>query len=119
MSHKNNLQLVDTSKHPELKLTEVENSMIALNIIFTKIVQLPKSRSPAMKDKTVNIPIYESDVLKTVESLPRTPNESGVIPVKLKRKLEYKNSHKIQYVSVEKVFKALQTLKEMGHSYRH
>ena len=117
MSHQNNLQIVDRSNHPELHLSEVENSMIALNLIFQKIYQLPKSRNPAMKDKTINIPINESDVLQTVESLPRTPTEAGIIPVKLKRKLEYKNSHLTQYVSVVKVCKALQTLKNMGNKY--
>ena len=117
MSHQNNLQLVDISEHPELELTEVENNLIALNLIFQKIHQLPKSRAPAMKDKIVNVPIYEADILDTVTSLPRTPAEAGIIPVKLKRKVEYKNSHKIQYVSVKKVFQALQTLKNMGNKY--
>ena len=110
MSNQNNLQVFDTKDYPELQLTEVENNLIALNLIFQKIYQLPKSRSPAMKDKTINIPIYEADVMKTVEALPRTPSEAGIIPVKLKRKLEYKNSHKVEYVSVEKVIKALKTL---------
>ena len=117
MSHMNNLQLFDISCHPELQVSELENSLIALNLIFQKIHQLPKSRYPATHDKIVNIPIYESDVLKTVEALPRTPSEAGIIPIKLKRKIEYKNAHKIQYVSVEKVLKAIQTLKEQGHKY--
>ena len=68
-----------------------------------------------MKDRTINIPIYESDVVRTLESLPRTPSEAGIIPVKFKRKLEYKNAHNIQYVSVKKVLKAVETLKEKGH----
>ena len=117
MSNQNNLQLVDISKHEELQLTELENSMIALNIIFQKVFKLPKSRWPAMKDKTVNIPIFETDVLNTVKSLPRTPRDAGIIPINLKRKLEYKNSHMTQYISVPKLIKALNTLKEMGNPY--
>ena len=117
MSNQNNLQLIDLSNYEELHLTELENSMIALNIIFQKVFKLPKSRWPAMKDKTVNIPIFESDVLKTIESLPRTPSEAGIIPINFKRKLEYKNSHMIQYISVPKMIKALNTLKEMGNRY--
>ena len=70
-----------------------------------------------MKDKTVNIPIFETDIIKTVESLPRTPNEAGIIPVNLKRKLSYKNTHKTQYVSVPKLVKALETLKALGNRY--
>ena len=52
MSNQNNLQFVDISKHPELKLSELEQQLIALNLIFQKIVLLPKSRMSAMKDKT-------------------------------------------------------------------
>ena len=117
MANQNNLQLSDNSKYPELDLTEVENSLIARNLIFQKIYQLPKSRSAAMKDRTINIPIYEADVLHTVETLPRTPIEAGIIPVKLKRKKEYKNSHKVEYVDVDKIHKALYALKDSGNKY--
>ena len=117
MSHKNSLQLFDITAFPQLHLTEVEHSLIALNLIFQKIYQLPKSRWAAMKDKTINIPVYECDVLQTVESLPRTPSEAGIIAVKLKRKVEYKNTHKFQYVSVPKVLAALHTLKIYNRYY--
>ena len=70
-----------------------------------------------MKDRTVNIPIFEADVLKTIESLPRTPSQAGIIPVNLKRRLMYKQTHKTQYVSVPKVLKALETLKKLGNKY--
>ena len=66
MSNQNGLHMFDISNRPEFNLTELENSMIALNIIFQKVF-----RWSAMKDRTVNIPIYEADVIKTVESLPR------------------------------------------------
>ena len=56
MCHRNNLQLFDIQGYEELKLTELENAMIALNILFQKVFKLPKSRWPAMKDKTINIP---------------------------------------------------------------
>ena len=45
------------------------------------------------------------DVLNTVTSLPRTPAEAGIIPivpVNLKRKLEYKNSHFHQIYNYQK-----------------
>ena len=117
MSNQNNLQLFDLSGYEELKLSELENCLIALNIIFQKVFQLPKSRWPAMKDRTVNIPIFEADVLKTVEALPRTPSEAGIIPVNLKRRMQYKQTHKTQYVSVPKILKALETLKNLGNKY--
>ena len=70
-----------------------------------------------MKDKTINIPIFESDILETIESLPRTPTSAGIIPINFKRKTEYKNNHMVQYVSVPKIVQALRTLKEMGNKY--
>ena len=51
------------------------------------------------------------------KSLPRTPQEAGIVPVKLKRKKEYKNTHKEEYVSVPKIKAALKTLKYLGHKY--
>ena len=62
MSHLNKLGIFDCSNYPELILTEVEQALIALNLIFQKIYQLPKSRYPAMKDRVVNVPVYERDV---------------------------------------------------------
>ena len=37
---------------PEMELTELEGNLIAKNIVFMKIFQLPKSRWTALKDKT-------------------------------------------------------------------
>ena len=91
--------------------------MIALNILFQKVFKLPKSRWPAMKDKTINIPINENDVIRTIEALPRTPSSAGIIPINLKRKLSFKNAHMTQFISVPKVLKALHTLKILGHPY--
>ena len=117
MSNQNDLQLFNLNNYEELKLSELENCLIALNIIFQKVFQLPKSRWPAMKDRTVNIPIFESDILNTVNSLPRTPTEAGIFPVNLKRRLNFKQVHKTQYVCVPKIIKALQTLKSLGNQY--
>ena len=70
-----------------------------------------------VKDRLVNVPVHESDVMNTVKLLPRTPQEAGIIPIKLKRKVEYKNTHKEEYVSVPKIKAALKTLKTLGHKY--
>ena len=53
----------------------------------------------------------ESRVLRTSAS------KTGIFPVNLKRKMEYKTSHKVQYISVEKVLHALETLKQLGNKY--
>ena len=92
MAVKNKLELVNQDEN--LLLTELEGSLIAKNIIFQKIFQLPKSRWTALTDKIVNVPITNEDINNTIELLPRTPKEAGLIGVALKRKLEYKNTHK-------------------------
>ena len=113
MSSANNLRLVKVD--PQLQLTELENNLIAKRILFQKIYQLPRSRMAACKDKLVNIPIYDDDVLNTVTQLPRTPKEAGLLEVKLKRKLQYENFHKKQYVDKDKLFQALEFLRRNKH----
>ena len=102
MSAANNLFLTETDKMIEdqnLKLTELEAALIAKSIIFQKIFQLPKSRWTALKDKVINIPINDEDIINTLDQLPRLPKEAGLIGVALKRKQEYKNTHKHQLIN--------------------
>ena len=70
----------------EDKLSELENNLIARNIIFQKIHKLPKSRWSGTHDRLINVPVGSDDILNTIQSLPRTPKEAGLIQVKLKRK---------------------------------
>ena len=93
MSAMNGLQLQETDEminHEGLKLTELEGALIAKTIIFQKIYQLPKSRWTALKDRLINIPINDDDIVNTLEQIPRTPRDAGLIGVALKRKKEYK-----------------------------
>ena len=115
MSAKNGLRI--PQHDPELELTELEGNLIAKRIIFMKIFQLPKSRWTALKDKVVNIPVNENDILNTVTRLPRTPNEAGLIEVDLKRKVEYKNSHLKQLINPDKCFRMLEILKKRGNPH--
>ena len=115
MSVKNNLRL--TKQDEGLQLTELEGSLIAKNLIFQKIYQLPKSRWTALTDRIINVPINNEDILNTVESLPRTPREAGLIGVSLKRKLEYKNTHKRQLVNPEKILRMLDLLQKSGNPH--
>ena len=72
---------------------------------------------PALKDKCIVIPLEEKDVLNTVESLPRLPSESGIIDIQWKRKVGLKNTHLQAKVDPNKIFNALNFLKEQGHKY--
>ena len=110
MCTKNGLKLSESDaelREQKLEMTELEGALIAKNIIFQKIYQLPKSRWTALKDKIVNVPINEDSILNTIESVPRTPQGAGLIGVALKRKTEYKNTHKHQLINPEKLFKIL------------
>ena len=82
-----------------------------------KIFQLPKSRWTALKDKIINVPINEKDIINTITNIPRTPMEAGLIEVDLKRKVEYQNSHKKQLINPKKCFKMLELLKRRGNPY--
>jgi hypothetical protein len=115
MSAKNNLKL--SKQDASLQLTELEGSLIAKNLIFQKIYQLPKSRWTALTDRIINVPINNEDILNTVESLPRTPREAGLIGVSLKRRLEYKNIHKRQLVDPEKIVRMLDLLQKSGNPH--
>ena len=111
---KNNLEFHETFseiKEQGLWLTELEAAMIARRIIFIKIFMLPISRWTAMTDKAVNIPIPETAINKTIELLPRTPKDAGLIGVSLKRKKEYENTHKSQLIDPKKIFDVLEKLK--------
>ena len=89
MSAMNGLQLAETDemiKEEGLKLTELEGALIAKSIIFQKIYLLPKSRWTALKDRLINIPINDDDIINTLEQMPRTPRDAGLVGVALKRK---------------------------------
>ena len=115
MSSLNGLVLQEADeeiKKQNLELTELEGALISKNIIFQKIFQLPKSRWTSLKDRVINVPINEDSILNTLEQLPRTPQDAGLIGVALKRKKEYKNTHKHQLVNPDKLFRMLEKLKK-------
>ena len=82
-----------------------------------KNFQLPKTRWTALKDKIINVPVKDDDIVNTMTRLPRTPNEAGLIEVDLKRKVEYKNSHLQQLIDPKKCFKMLELLKRKKNIY--
>ena len=72
----------------ELKvLKNLERILIAKRIPFKKIVIMPEEQSPKMKGAICNLPLEYSDVCN---ALPRNDHNSGVLFLKLKRKLAYK-----------------------------
>ena len=114
MSVANGLQL---GHHNRPNLSEVENNLIAHTINFQKMVLLPKSRMAASKGRMISIPVEAEDIMNTVKQLPRLPTEAGVVPIKLKRKKEYKSHEKNEMIRPEKIFLALQFLRNSGNPY--
>ena len=108
----NGLQLDDIPE--SLKLTELEQQLIAKDIIFMKIKKLPKSRMQAIADRVINVPIMDEDIINTVTSLPRPPDKSGLVGVRLKRKMDLKNAHIESFVRPFMLFEALKTFKALG-----
>ena len=82
-----------------------------------KIHNLPRSGMKGITDKTVCVPIDSETINKTIECFPRTPHEASLIPIKLKRKQSYKNTHLQEYVNPRKMIAVLEFLKESGHKY--
>ena len=69
-----------------------------------------------MHDKVINVPVEEDSVINTLNLLPRTPEQAGLIEVTFKRKLEMKNSHiRGQLVNPDKLYKVLDNLKSAGN----
>ena len=59
----------------------------------------------AMNDRVINVPISDDNIAKRVTSLPRTEDDSGMINIGLKRKLNMKNYHSFGLISPDRVYK--------------
>ena len=95
-------------------LNVLERHVIAKYIPFAKIVNLPKGKQKGIHGPVISVP---SQVSQTVELLPRPIDESQLLRVKLKRRLNYKGYYQYQTLNVNKVLVALQKLKEMHSEY--
>ena len=102
---------------PELQLSELESQCIARNIIFMKMKELPKTRMKSMIDRCVLVPIEDTTVMDTVETLPRTLESGAVVPVDFKRMKAMKNVHVKGFIRPTKLFEALVTLKALGNPH--
>ncbi|CAG2237450.1 unnamed protein product [Mytilus edulis] len=107
-SFSNGLMLEDVPL--ELKqLNSIEQQLIALNIPFMKIMALPKGGQKGVHGPVVCVP---SDLKKVTTILPRSDDESLLLKVKLKRKLNYKGYDKYQFVRPNHLEQALVYLKK-------
>jgi hypothetical protein len=69
-------------------LNELECRLLAPRLAFQKLMQAPRGRQLKIIGNIVNV---QTDVVNTVNMLPRFPNETSTIKVNLKRRLQYKS----------------------------
>ncbi|XP_062572139.1 uncharacterized protein LOC134234095 [Saccostrea cucullata] len=110
----NELHLTEL-KEPLISLTDFEARLVSQRLIFMKILALPRGRQKAVHGTVVNVPVDSS---QTCTLLPRLPTNSGLIPVKLKRKLEYRGHVEFQHISPDRVISSLLFLKENNEFYK-
>ena len=101
----------------ELQLTNLEQQLIARLLLFIMIKKLPTTRMKANFDKIISVPIEEDDVSKTISALPRHPDQSKIVAVQLKRKLEMKNTHLQEFIRPAKCIRAVEKLKDLGNPF--
>ncbi|KAJ8048747.1 ATP-dependent DNA helicase PIF1 [Holothuria leucospilota] len=91
----------------ELELFPLEERLVALRVPFMQIRELPRGGQLSLKGNVVNVP---ADISSVVTSLPRTFSDSQTIPLRFKRKLEYKHSVLDQNIRPNKVLQAAKWL---------
>ena len=102
---------------PELALLEkLEQILIAQRIVFEKIVVMPKGQQKKVSGAICNVPV---NCDQTCKVLPRPPERSGIILLKLKRKLEFRRHVYFQAVRPQLVENALTWLMQNNPLYNN
>ena len=115
MSVHNGLELDQIPE--ELKLTDYEEQLIALNMLFIKIFPLPKSGMNKVVGRVINVPLEVEDVANTVTKLPRNFEDAKLVPVNWKRKLSSAATHIQAYVRADLLVKAVEKLKQLKNPH--
>ena len=96
-------------------LEKLEQILIAQRIVFEKTVVMPKGQQRKIKGAIRNVSV-ECD--KICQTLPRAPESSGIILLKLKRKLQFRGHVYYQAVRPEIILNALNWLKANNELYK-
>ena len=96
-------------------LEKLEQILIVQRIVFEKIVVMPKGQQRKIKGAICNVPV-ECD--KTCQTLPRAPESSGMILLKLKRKLQFRGHVYYQAVRPEVLLYAFNWLVANNELYK-
>ena len=79
-------------------LRKLESVLVAQRLVFQKIVVMPKGQRKKIRGAICNVPVNCDTVCR---SLPRPSELSGIILLKLKRKLEYSGHQYFEAVRSE------------------
>ena len=102
---------------PELALLEkLEQILVAQRIVFEKIIVMPKGQQKKVSGAICNVPV---NCDQTCKVLPRPPARSGIIMLKLKRKLEFRGHVYFQAVRPQLVENALSWLMQNNALYNN
>ena len=93
--------------HELATMNTLEQQLVAKHIMFTKVVSLPQGGQRGVQGPTVCVP---ADIRSTTTVLPRPKKDIEIIPLKLKRKLEYKGHVDYREIDTRKVQRALKYL---------
>ena len=96
-------------------LVKLEQILIAQRTLFKKIMVIPKGQHRKIKGATCSVPV-ECD--QTYNQLPRPPNRSGIIMLKLKRKLQFQGHVYFQAVRPELIHQVLNQRKVHNPLYK-
>ena len=88
-------------------LTDIELMMIKKRLVFIKVREKTSSRMKYMNGSVVNVPISDSDVLKSCTYLPRMENNLGMVNVAFKRKRKGYYYRKPELIRPSKINEAL------------
>ena len=69
--------------------------------------------------RVINVPIDDQNIAKVVTSLPRTEDDSGMVNIGLKRKLNMKSYHRHGLINPDRVYKACEYLIKHHPAYKN
>ena len=111
----NNLAVDDVPRELAI-LEKLEQILVSQRIVFQKIVVMPKGQQRKIRGAICNVPVSCEE---TCQVLPRPPDSSGIIMLKLKRKLQFRGHVYFQAVRPEVVLHALQWLQRNNELYEN
>lgn len=100
---------------PELScLNLLETQLISAHIAFRKWVALPRGGQNGVHGPVTCVP---ANITATTHVLPRSDDDDSLLRVHLKRKMSYTANYSYQYVSVQRIKKALLWLQAYNPYY--